>query len=118
MFTDLVAAGADIATRPRTSPGQVLADLVVTADQLAALTARGAVAVQLIHTSSDGARRLDTVFHIGPRKFRCTVRIEKRLQRQDAARLLRVEEGAGARAGAYRKAVAEAADRLGVQAGG
>jgi hypothetical protein len=58
MFTDLVAAGADIAARPRTSPGQVLADLVVTADQLSALTARGAVAVQLIHRASDGARLL------------------------------------------------------------
>src|SRR5918998_6274593 len=45
-FQQLVAAGADIATRPRTTPGQVMADIVVTAEQLAALTAHGATAVQ------------------------------------------------------------------------
>jgi predicted RecA/RadA family phage recombinase len=50
MFRQLVAEGADIAARPRTTPGQVLADLVVTADQLSTLTARGAVAVQEIPT--------------------------------------------------------------------
>jgi hypothetical protein len=50
MLRQLVAEGADIAARPRTAPGQVLADLVVTADQLATLTARGAVAVQVIST--------------------------------------------------------------------
>jgi Zinc carboxypeptidase len=53
MFGQLVAEGADIAARPRTAAGQVLADLVVTGDQLAALTARGAVAVQLIPTGPD-----------------------------------------------------------------
>jgi hypothetical protein len=55
-FRELVAAGADIATRPRTTPGQVMADIVVTGAQLAALTARGAVAVQVIQRASDGAR--------------------------------------------------------------
>ena len=58
MFTDLIAAVADVATRPRTTPGQVMADVVVNAEQLAALTAKGAVAVQLIQTEADGARRL------------------------------------------------------------
>jgi hypothetical protein len=56
MFNQLVAEGADIAARPRTEPGQVLADLVVTGDQLAALKARGAVAVQLIPTAPAGRR--------------------------------------------------------------
>ena len=35
-----------------------------------------------------GARRLDREFDIGPRKFRRALGIQKRLQRQDAARLL------------------------------
>jgi hypothetical protein len=52
MFQQLVAEGADVAARPRTTPGQVLADLVVTGDQLAALTARGATALQRIPTTS------------------------------------------------------------------
>lgn len=56
-FQELVAAGADIATRPRTTPGTVMADIVVTAAQVEALTDRGAVAVQVIQRSSDGARR-------------------------------------------------------------
>jgi hypothetical protein len=30
MFHNLVVAGTDIAARPRSAPGQVLADLVVT----------------------------------------------------------------------------------------
>jgi len=57
-FRALVASGADVATRPRSTAGQVMADVVVTATELAALTARGAVAVQIIQTASDGARRL------------------------------------------------------------
>ena len=52
MFRDLVAEGADIAARPRTTEGAVLADLVVTPAQLAALTARGATAVQVIPTTT------------------------------------------------------------------
>jgi hypothetical protein len=56
-YRQLVAAGADIATRPRTTPGQVMADIVVTGAQLAALTARGAVAVQVVQRASDGVRR-------------------------------------------------------------
>jgi hypothetical protein len=56
-FQQLVAAGADIATRPRTTPGQVMADVVVTAGQLAVLTAHGATAVQVIQRESDGSRR-------------------------------------------------------------
>ncbi|MEV4703363.1 M14 family zinc carboxypeptidase [Actinoplanes sp. NPDC049316] len=54
----LVAAGADLAARPRTVPGAVLADVVVDDRQLAALTADGAVPVQLIERQSDAARRL------------------------------------------------------------
>ena len=59
MFAELVDSGADIAARPRTTPGQVMADVVVTGAQLDALTARGATAVQLIQRQSDGARRFD-----------------------------------------------------------
>lgn len=57
-FQDLVASGADVATRPRSTNGQVMADVVVTSAEFAALTARGAVAVQVIQTEADGARRL------------------------------------------------------------
>ena len=35
-----------------------------------------------------GPRRLDAVFHIGPRKFRGALGLQKSLQRQDRARLL------------------------------
>src|SRR4051812_7429071 len=54
----LVAAGADLAARPRTTAGAVLADLVVDDAGLAALTRDGAVPVQLIQRGSDGAHRL------------------------------------------------------------
>jgi hypothetical protein len=57
MFEELVSTGADIAARPRTVPGQVMADVVVSGTQLAAMTARGAVAVQVIPTDSGAARR-------------------------------------------------------------
>ncbi|GAA3340735.1 M14 family zinc carboxypeptidase [Amorphoplanes nipponensis] len=57
-FQRLVASGADVATRPRTTDGQVMADVVVDAAELGALTKRGAVAVQVIQTQDDGARRL------------------------------------------------------------
>ncbi|GID96682.1 M14 family zinc carboxypeptidase [Amorphoplanes digitatis] len=57
MFRELVAEGADVAARPRSTPGQVMADLVVTGRELDALTARGAVAVQVIPTESGRARR-------------------------------------------------------------
>jgi hypothetical protein len=54
-FRALVAEGADIAARSR-STRAVVADIVVSADQLSALRARGATAEQVIQTSSDGAR--------------------------------------------------------------
>jgi hypothetical protein len=54
-FHALVASGADLAARPRTTAGQVMADVVVNAQELAALTARGAVAVQVIPTASGAA---------------------------------------------------------------
>lgn len=55
----LVAAGADIAARPKTSAdGAILADLVVDGTQLATLTRDGAVAVQVIERESDGSPRL------------------------------------------------------------
>src|SRR4051812_32728017 len=57
-FQALVSSGADVATRPRTTNGQVMADVVVTSAELAALTRRGAVAVQVIQTEGDAARRL------------------------------------------------------------
>jgi hypothetical protein len=56
-FDQLVAAGADIANRPRSSDdGRLLVDLVLTGEQLAALTADGATAVQVVQRSGDGAR--------------------------------------------------------------
>jgi len=58
MLHELVAGGADVAARPRTTPGGVLADVVVGAEEFAALTARGAVPVQLIQTAGDAARHL------------------------------------------------------------
>ena len=57
-FRELVASGADVATRPRTTAGQVMADVVVTAAELTALRGRGATAVQVIQTEADAARRL------------------------------------------------------------
>jgi hypothetical protein len=58
MLRDLVASGADVAARPRTTLGQVQVDLVVTGQEMAALTARGAVPTQLIQTASDGSARV------------------------------------------------------------
>jgi len=52
MFRDLVAEGADIAARPRTTAGAVLADLVVTGAELTTLERRGATAVQVIPTAT------------------------------------------------------------------
>ncbi|MEV0720930.1 peptidase M14, partial [Asanoa sp. NPDC050611] len=57
MLRDLVASGADVAARPRTTLGQVQVDLVVSDQELAALTARGAVATQLIQTATEGSAR-------------------------------------------------------------
>jgi hypothetical protein len=56
-FQRLVAEGADIAARPRTAGEQVLADVVVNGTELAALTARGATAVQRIPTAAPAARQ-------------------------------------------------------------
>lgn len=56
----LVAEGADLAGRPRTEPaggGTVLADVVLTGRELAALTARGAVPLQVIQRAADGPAR-------------------------------------------------------------
>ncbi|WIM93123.1 M14 family zinc carboxypeptidase [Actinoplanes oblitus] len=53
----LVASGADLAARPRTDAGTVLADLVVDDAQLATLSRSGAVPVQLIQTEADAAAR-------------------------------------------------------------
>ncbi|MFC7528421.1 M14 family zinc carboxypeptidase [Actinoplanes sp. GCM10030250] len=57
-FDRLVARGADVAARPRTLPGGVLADVVVDAGELAALTAEGAVPVQVIQRESESAGRM------------------------------------------------------------
>ena len=55
----LVADGADIAARPKTSAdGAILADLVVDQTELTALTRSGARATQVIERESDGAARL------------------------------------------------------------
>jgi len=56
VFQDLLAECDDIAARPRTTAGMVQTDLVVTATELAALTARGgAAAVQVIPTATTTA---------------------------------------------------------------
>ncbi|MBQ1032113.1 M14 family zinc carboxypeptidase [Micromonospora parva] len=52
----LVAAGADLANRPRARDGRILADLVLTGTQLAELTAQGATAVQVVQRAGDGTR--------------------------------------------------------------
>ncbi|HEU4421786.1 MAG TPA: M14 family zinc carboxypeptidase [Pilimelia sp.] len=57
MFDQLVAAGADVANRPRVESGKVLADLVLDDRELARLIARGARVVQLIHRAGDGSAR-------------------------------------------------------------
>jgi hypothetical protein len=57
MFDELVAGGADIATRPRFDDGRLLVDLVVSESELAALTDRGARTVQVIQRESDAADR-------------------------------------------------------------
>jgi hypothetical protein len=57
MLERLVRNGADLAARPRTEAGAVLADLVVDGGQLAGLVRDGAEPVQLIQRESDGPRR-------------------------------------------------------------
>ncbi|PYC64718.1 peptidase M14 [Micromonospora arborensis] len=52
----LVAAGTDLANRPRTRDGRILADLVLTGAQLAELTSQGAAAVQVVQRAEDGSR--------------------------------------------------------------
>ncbi|MEU8820807.1 M14 family zinc carboxypeptidase [Actinoplanes sp. NPDC048796] len=57
MLRRLVAGGEDLAARPRTQNGAVLADIVVDGRRLAALTAHGAEPLQVIQRSSSGAAR-------------------------------------------------------------
>ncbi|MEV4765170.1 M14 family zinc carboxypeptidase [Micromonospora chokoriensis] len=52
----LVATGADLANRPRTRDGRILADLVLSGAQLADLTAQGATAIQIVQRAGDGSR--------------------------------------------------------------
>ncbi|BCJ50668.1 hypothetical protein Asp14428_21430 [Actinoplanes sp. NBRC 14428] len=52
----LIASGADVAARPRTVPGAVLADVVVDGAELTALGGAGAVPVQVIQRGSDARR--------------------------------------------------------------
>ncbi|MGW2622056.1 M14 family zinc carboxypeptidase [Micromonospora taraxaci] len=52
----LVATGADLANRPRTRDGRILADLVLSGTQLADLTAQGATAIQIVQRAGDGSR--------------------------------------------------------------
>ncbi|MEE6263218.1 M14 family zinc carboxypeptidase [Plantactinospora sonchi] len=56
-FRRLLAEGADIANRPRLDDGRILVDLVLTGRQLAALTAQGVVARQVVQREGDAARR-------------------------------------------------------------
>jgi hypothetical protein len=57
MFDELVAAGADIATRPRADGTRVRVDVVLTGEQLAALTARGARLLQVVQRAGEGTAR-------------------------------------------------------------
>jgi hypothetical protein len=57
MFDELVAAGADIATRPRGDGTRVRVDVVLTGAQLAALTARGARLLQVVQRAGEGTAR-------------------------------------------------------------
>jgi hypothetical protein len=57
MFDELVAAGADIATRPRADGSRVRVDLVLTGAELAALTARGARLIQVVQRAGEGTAR-------------------------------------------------------------
>ncbi|MFI6238250.1 M14 family zinc carboxypeptidase [Micromonospora sp. NPDC050795] len=52
----LVATGADLANRPRTRDGRIIADLVLSGTQLGELTAQGATAVQIVQRAGDGNR--------------------------------------------------------------
>ncbi|MEU4677043.1 M14 family zinc carboxypeptidase [Micromonospora sp. NPDC023737] len=52
----LVARGADLANRPRSVDGRILADVVLTGTQLAELTAQGATALQVVQRPGDGER--------------------------------------------------------------
>jgi len=57
MVQELIAAGADLANRPRANAGKVQVDLVLNDSDLAALTARGARAVKVIQRAQDGTAR-------------------------------------------------------------
>ncbi|BBH71612.1 hypothetical protein ACTI_82970 [Actinoplanes sp. OR16] len=57
-FERLLISGADIAARPRTTPGAVLADVVVDGSELTALRQAGATPVQVIPTAQASAQRL------------------------------------------------------------
>ncbi|HWH00386.1 MAG TPA: M14 family zinc carboxypeptidase [Pilimelia sp.] len=57
VLRQLLAAGADLASRPRPVGDRVLADLVLTGRELTALTARGARPVQLVQRAGDGPAR-------------------------------------------------------------
>jgi hypothetical protein len=59
MVTELIAAGADLANRPRTTADKVRVDLVLDDRQLAGLTARGARVVQVIQRAQDGTARYE-----------------------------------------------------------
>ena len=54
----LVAGGADLANRPRSRDGKLIADLVLTGRQLADLTRQGATALQVVQRADDGTRRI------------------------------------------------------------
>jgi hypothetical protein len=57
MVNELIAAGADVANRPRANAGKVTVDLVINDGDLAALTARGARTIKVIQRAQDGTAR-------------------------------------------------------------
>ncbi|WP_410811470.1 M14 family zinc carboxypeptidase [Micromonospora sp. 067-2] len=81
----LVAAGADLANRPRARDGRILADLVLTGAQLADLTAQGATAVQIVQRTGDGSRHFADSVRAAQARTRAGLRAPAAGQRTTAA---------------------------------
>ena len=69
MLHELIAAGADVAGVPRGNDGELLVDLVVSDEQLGALTARGAAAVRVLSARLDELLPADRVVAIDSGNF-------------------------------------------------
>jgi hypothetical protein len=78
MITELIAAGADLANRPRSSAGKVRVDLVLDDRQLAELIARGARTVQVIQRAQDGTARYQASVRAAQQRRARGVRVDAR----------------------------------------